>query len=55
VRIGAGPNPAPDDDNILGGIATGQDTLWAVGHFKDNGRQPLIMRHPAEDDAGAEP
>jgi len=39
------PNPVPDDDNILAAITRSGDSLWAVGHFKEHGRKPLIIRH----------
>jgi hypothetical protein len=39
------PNPVADDDDILAAITRSSDALWAVGHFAENGRKPLIMRH----------
>lgn len=44
-RVVDGPNPG-SGDNILGGIATTGDSLWAVGVYKNGGgRQTLIERH----------
>jgi len=43
-RVVDGPNPG-SGDNILGGIATTGDSLWAVGVYKNGGgRQTLIER-----------
>jgi hypothetical protein len=44
----ADPAPSPGvGDNVLGGVATFGDTVWAVGTYKDGGpRNTLIMRHP---------
>jgi hypothetical protein len=38
-----GPNPGPSTD-ILGGVATVGNTIWAVGHDSDGAREPLIER-----------
>jgi hypothetical protein len=41
------PNPG-SKTNILSGATAVADTIWAVGHFTDDGsRQPLIERHQA--------
>jgi hypothetical protein len=39
------PDPVTDDDDILAAVTRSSDALWAVGHFKEHGRKPLIVRH----------
>jgi hypothetical protein len=64
-QVDKGPDPGPGD-NVLAGIApTSNDPLrepagalrvaqdlWAVGIFKENGRQPFIERHASENAYG---
>jgi hypothetical protein len=45
LQVVSAPNPVTDDDDILAAATRANDTLWAVGHFKDQGRKPLILRH----------
>jgi hypothetical protein len=41
-----GPDPASNDENRLGGVTATNNTIWAVGYFKDNGRKTLIQKRP---------
>jgi hypothetical protein len=45
-RVVPSPNPGTGA-NVLGGVVSTGDTIWAVGHYKDNGRKTLIQRRPA--------
>src|SRR5262249_5518829 len=43
-QIVNGPDPATTDENRLAGITAADNTIWAVGYYKDNGRKTLIER-----------
>ena len=53
--VRCGPNPVADDDDILAAITRANDSLWAVGHFKDGLAQLLEgARRGPEDDSRPE-